>query len=65
MSIHKKTKLTAYHRQEIWRLYHKEKITVTDLAKRFINFYNTVKPHKVIFGKTPYDFLEDYFNHEV
>ncbi|MCO6546136.1 MAG: integrase core domain-containing protein [Gilliamella sp.] len=33
--------------------------------KRFINFYNTVKLHKAISGKTPYEFLEDYFNHEV
>jgi hypothetical protein len=33
--------------------------------KRFINFYNIVKPHKMIFGKTPYEFLEDYFNHKV
>ena len=32
----RKTKLTPYHRQEIWRLYHKEKITITDLAKRFM-----------------------------
>ncbi|WP_081297946.1 HTH domain-containing protein, partial [Gilliamella sp. Imp1-1] len=47
MNIHKKTKLTAYHRQEIWRLYHKEKITVTDLAKRFMvsrpTIYNVLK----------------------
>ncbi|WP_141673711.1 transposase [Gilliamella apicola] len=33
--------------------------------KHFINFYNTVKPHKAISGETPYKFLEDYFNHEV
>ncbi|MCO6554597.1 MAG: hypothetical protein J6572_06260 [Gilliamella sp.] len=33
--------------------------------KCFINFYNTVKSHKAILGKTPYEFLEDYFNHEV
>ncbi|OCG49556.1 hypothetical protein A9G35_11570 [Gilliamella sp. Choc5-1] len=36
MNIHKKTKLTPYHRQEICHLYHKEKITVTELAKRFM-----------------------------
>lgn len=35
MNIHKKTKLTPYRRQEIWRLYHKEKITVTDLTKHY------------------------------
>ncbi|MCO6505092.1 MAG: integrase [Snodgrassella sp.] len=33
--------------------------------KRLINYNNTVKPHKAITGKTPYEFLEDYFNHEV
>ncbi|MCO6539299.1 MAG: integrase core domain-containing protein [Gilliamella sp.] len=33
--------------------------------KRFINFYNTIKPHKAISGKTPYESLEDYFNYEV
>ncbi|WP_202115472.1 integrase core domain-containing protein [Gilliamella sp. Pas-s25] len=33
--------------------------------KRFINYYNKVKPHKAVSGKTPYEFLEDYFNHEV
>ncbi|WP_081297253.1 integrase core domain-containing protein [Gilliamella sp. Bif1-4] len=33
--------------------------------KRFINFYNTVKPHKAISGKTAYEFLEDYCSHEV
>ncbi|NUF50111.1 transposase [Gilliamella sp. ESL0250] len=27
--------------------------------KRFINYYNTVKPHKAISGKTPYAFLAD------
>ncbi|MCO6547722.1 MAG: hypothetical protein J6583_08085 [Gilliamella sp.] len=33
--------------------------------ERFINFYNIAKPNKVIFGKIPYEFLEDYFDHEV
>ncbi|KDN09298.1 integrase core domain-containing protein [Gilliamella sp. Imp1-1] len=33
--------------------------------KRFINFYNTIKHHKAISGKTPYEALEDYFNYEV
>jgi predicted DNA-binding protein (UPF0251 family) len=47
MNIYKKTKLTPYHRQELWRLYHKEKITVTDLAKHFMvnrpTIYNVLK----------------------
>lgn len=29
--------------------------------KRFINYYNTVKPHKGILGKTPYEVLDNYF----
>lgn len=33
--MHKNTRLTPYHREEIWRLYHKDKITVTSLALRF------------------------------
>ncbi|MDI2113264.1 integrase core domain-containing protein [Commensalibacter nepenthis] len=36
MTMHRKTKLTLYHREEIWRLYHQEKAMVTDLAKRFM-----------------------------
>ena len=30
--------------------------------KRFINFYNTVKPHKSLNNATPYETLETYFN---
>ncbi|WP_176701378.1 hypothetical protein [Gilliamella sp. Choc5-1] len=30
-----------------------------------INFYHTVKPHKAILGKTPYEFLESHFNRAV
>lgn len=35
MNMHKNTRLTPYHREEIWRLYTKEKVTVTYLAGRF------------------------------
>ena len=28
---------------------------------RFVNYYNTVKPHKGIEGKTPFEQLIDYF----
>jgi transposase InsO family protein len=31
---------------------------------RFINFYNTVKPHKGLNNKTPYEILTDYFNQQ-
>ena len=30
--------------------------------KRFINFYNTVKPHKALNHSTPYEILETYFD---
>ncbi len=36
MNVHKKTKLTPFHREEIWRLHHQEKMTVTYLAERFM-----------------------------
>ncbi|MER0216803.1 MAG: IS481 family transposase, partial [Nitrosomonas sp.] len=29
---------------------------------RFINFYNTVKPHKSLNNATPYEILDAYFN---
>ncbi|WP_371113312.1 integrase core domain-containing protein [Nitrosomonas sp. Nm33] len=29
---------------------------------RFINFYNTVKPHKSLSNSTPYEILQHYFN---
>ena len=29
---------------------------------RFINFYNTVKPHKSLNNSTPYEILKNYFN---
>jgi transposase InsO family protein len=35
MNMHKNTRLTPYHRKEIWRLYNKDKVTVTSLALRF------------------------------
>ena len=49
---------------EMWH----EKITFKDAAQRhielsrFINFYNTVKPHKSLNMQTPYEILSDYFN---
>jgi transposase InsO family protein len=35
MNMHKNTRLTPYHREEIWRLYHKENMKVSQLAARF------------------------------
>jgi len=45
-----------------------EQHTFTDTAhrvielNRFINFYNTVKPHKALNNATPYEILNAYFN---
>jgi hypothetical protein len=49
---------------EMW--HHQQ--TFKDLAhrhielNRFINFYNTVKPHKSLNNATPYEILTAYFN---
>ncbi|WP_371264353.1 integrase core domain-containing protein [Nitrosomonas oligotropha] len=32
---------------------------------RFINFYNTVKPHKSLNNATPYEILTAYFNQPI
>lgn len=47
-----------------------EKIQFTDSLhrqielNRFINFYNTVKPHKSLNNQTPYEILNYYFNQQ-
>ena len=51
----------------IMQMWH-DQITFKDAAhrsielKRFINFYNTVKPHKALNQSTPYEILQAYFN---
>lgn len=32
---------------------------------RFVNFYNTVKPHKSLKGDTPFEVLQAYFSQPV
>ncbi|OSI07835.1 IS481 family transposase, partial [Neisseria canis] len=32
---------------------------------RFVNFYNTVKPHKGLKGDTPFEVLQAYFSQSV
>lgn len=52
---------------EMWH----EKIEFTDSEerkrdlKRFINYYNTVKPHASLKGDTPYEVLERYFDQTI
>ncbi|MWP63216.1 hypothetical protein [Gilliamella sp. Pas-s25] len=49
MNIHKKTKLTLYHLQMIRRLYHNEKITITNFQtfngrrQTIYSLYNVLK----------------------
>ena len=52
---------------EMWR----DKQTVNDAQhrrrelRRFVNFYNTVKPHGSLKGRTPFETLGDYFSQPV
>jgi hypothetical protein len=51
MNIHKHTRLIMLDRNEIWqlsqtRLWKMPHLTEHFQLGRFINFYNTVKPHK-------------------
>jgi len=52
-----KTLLEMWHEQTVFE---NRKDRQTSL-NRFINFYNTVKPHSAIGYKTPYEYLTDYF----
>jgi transposase InsO family protein len=53
-----RTLMEMWHQKEIFR---DRKIRQISLL-RFINFYNTVKPHKGIENMTPYEKLLEYFN---
>lgn len=52
---------------EMWH----DKHTFTDTEHRrkelhrFVNFYNTVKPHKSLKGDTPFEVLQAYFSQPV
>lgn len=56
-----RTLMDMWHNQEEFRDSDDRK----QKLKRFINFYNTVKPHKGILNKTPYEVLDDYFKQKV
>ncbi len=49
--------MEMWHHQETFRDRKTRQISLL----RFINFYNTVKPHKGIDDMTPYEKLLDYF----
>ena len=52
-----RTLMEMWHQQEIFRDRKSRQINLL----RFINFYNTVKPHKGIDNMTPYEKLIEYF----
>jgi len=52
-----RTIMEMWHQQEIFRDRKSRQISLL----RFINFYNTVKPHKGIDNMTPYEKLIEYF----
>jgi len=52
-----RTLMEMWHTQEQFKDRKQRQISLL----RFINFYNTVKPHKGIDGMTPYEKLFEYF----
>lgn len=52
-----RTIMEMWHQKEIFRDRKARQISL----RRFVNFYNTVKPYKGIDGMTPYEKLLDYF----
>lgn len=56
-----RTLMEMWHTQEEFKDSEERK----QKLKRFINFYNTVKPHKGIANKTPYEVLDDYLKQKV
>lgn len=52
-----KTLIEMWHEKNIFVSRHERQISLV----RFINFYNTVKPHAGINNMTPYEVLTDYF----
>jgi transposase InsO family protein len=52
-----RTIMEMWHQKEIFQNRKARQISLL----RFVNFYNTVKPHKGIDGMTPYEKLLDYF----
>ena len=52
-----RTLMEMWHQQEMFRNRNNRNISL----QRFINFYNTVKPHKGIDNMTPYEKLIEYF----
>ena len=56
-----RTLMEMWHDKTIFRDSEHRRIELN----RFINFYNTVKPHKGLSNKTPYEVLTEYFSSKV
>ena len=56
-----RTLMEMWHHQHEFKDSEDRKIELN----RFINYYNTVKPHKGLNNKTPYEVLKDYFGQKV
>ncbi|HNC41572.1 MAG TPA: integrase core domain-containing protein, partial [Nitrosomonas sp.] len=50
------------HRSALFQSFLKDCADRRIQLSRFINFYNTVKPHKSLNNATPYEILNAYFN---
>ena len=66
MNIHRKTKLTPFYREGIYRLHHQQKFTVTYLAKCFmvsrLTIYKVLKQDQLnLLAKENFDlYLKEY-----
>jgi Integrase core domain len=56
-----RTLMDMWHRQQVFKDGQHRHIELM----RFINFYNTVKPHKGLNNATPYEILTAYFNQPI
>jgi len=52
-----KTLKNQWHKQEEFSSREQRRVSLN----RFINYYNTVKPHSSLQGKTPFEVLIEYF----
>ena len=53
-----RTLMEMWHQQQVFKEAQHRQVELV----RFINFYNTVKPHKSLNNQTPYEILVAYFN---
>jgi transposase InsO family protein len=49
--------MEMWHQKNLFTTRRERKISL----KRFVNWYNTVKPHKGIENQTPYEVIEQFY----